>query len=326
MQELHHPARHSLQRGWTLLLVLALALQCATLQAATRPVVVATSSGDAPISQCRQVRGKTSGVATVSTTLAGVPAILRIPARTAQAPIVLWHGFGAPASPQALMDAMPLDDVPAVKVYLGLPLFGRRAPAGGTRELIRRQKKDFAGLLFKPSVVGAADELPAVVHALEQRGCMAAGDRIGLFGFSAGGAAALIALIQHKVAIRSAVVLNASTGLNASIQALQRVTRQKYAWTPAARALAQSTDAVGHAADIARGAPPPAVLIVQGADDTVLPPQPAIALHEALLPYYRGTPDRLRLVLIPGMSHGWANTPSNARLRQMSSVWFLRHT
>ncbi len=44
-------------------------------------------------------------------------------------PIVLWHGFGPPASEQALMEALPLDEVPAVKVYLGLPMFGSRAPA-----------------------------------------------------------------------------------------------------------------------------------------------------------------------------------------------------
>src|SRR5262249_32918078 len=75
------------------------------------------------------------GLQVVSTEPAGVPAILRIPARTQKPPIVLWHGFGPPASEQALLQALPLDDVPAAKVYLGLPLFGKRAPAGGVDEL-----------------------------------------------------------------------------------------------------------------------------------------------------------------------------------------------
>jgi hypothetical protein len=39
------------------------------------------------------------------------------------------------------MEALPLDDVPAVKVYLGLPLFGARAPSGGPGELVQLQWK-----------------------------------------------------------------------------------------------------------------------------------------------------------------------------------------
>jgi hypothetical protein len=66
-------------------------------------------------------------VMTVQTTLAGVPAILRIPKVVRKRPIVLWHGLGPPASESELMKALPLDDVPSVKVYLGLPLFGARA-------------------------------------------------------------------------------------------------------------------------------------------------------------------------------------------------------
>src|SRR5579859_3406137 len=67
------------------------------------------------------------------TTLAGVPAILRIPEHIRKPPIILWHGFGPPASEETMMDALPLDEVDAVKVYLGLPLFGARALAGGTK-------------------------------------------------------------------------------------------------------------------------------------------------------------------------------------------------
>ncbi|MGH8144719.1 MAG: alpha/beta hydrolase family protein [Rhodanobacteraceae bacterium] len=258
----------------------------------------------------------------MNTTLAGVPAILRVPGKVTKPPIILWHGFGPPASPQALMDAMPLDRVPSVKVYLGLPLFGARAPAGGVEELIRRQKQDFAKLLFKPSVVGAAEELPAVIAALERRGCMTPKARIGLFGFSAGGASALIVLAQHKVAVGTAIVLNASTGLDASVNALERVTKQKYAWTPAARMLGKQTDAIRHAEQIAQGNPPPALLIVQGADDTVLTSRPATALYKALLPWYKNSPKRLRLQLMPGVSHGWTDGGAVEKLRRMSAAWF----
>lgn len=261
----------------------------------------------------RQAPGD-DGVLTVSTTLAGVPALLRVPARVDRPPIILWHGFGPPANEAALMQALPLDQVAAVKVYLGLPLFGKRAPPGGTQELRRRQAEDFAMLLFKPAVVGAADELPAVVAALRQRGCLAPGQPVGLMGFSAGGAAALVALIQGKVAVSAAAIVNASTGLSASIHALERVTKQPYAWTPASRALADRTDAVRHAAQIARGDPPPALLIVQGGHDAVLGADTATALDHALRSHYRanGNGARLKLLLVPEMPHGWASDRHDA--------------
>jgi hypothetical protein len=69
------------------------------------------------------------GVVHVRATLAGVPAIVRVPPSITKPPVILWHGFGPPASESALMEALPLDEVPAVKVYLGLPLFGARTPS-----------------------------------------------------------------------------------------------------------------------------------------------------------------------------------------------------
>src|SRR5690349_7028306 len=162
------------------------------------------------------VSASCSGEHIVSTVLAGVPAILRIPARTQKPPIVLWHGFGPPASEAALMDALPLDDVPAVKVYLGLPLFGKRAEPGGVEALKRRQETDVALQVFEPVVAGAAKELPSVLRALQEDGCARSGERIGLFGFSAGGAAVLYALAERDVPIGTAIVLNASIGLSAS--------------------------------------------------------------------------------------------------------------
>lgn len=283
--------------------------------------------GTAVAFRCPRPGQPREAIAVVATRLAGVPAVVRVPRPIAQAPIVLWHGFGAPASEHALMDALPLDDVPAVKVYLGLPLFGARAPAGGNRELARRQARDFAMQLFKPVVVGAADELPAVVASLRRRGCLAAGQGIGLFGFSGGGAAALVALLQRKVKVDTAVLVNASTGLNASVDALQRALGTRYAWTPAARALARQTDAPGHAADIASGKLPPALLIVQGEADNVLGAGAARALRDALVPWYRGSSAaRLGYDAVAGMPHGWAGDPGNAAtVRRLTADWFRRH-
>jgi dienelactone hydrolase len=224
------------------------------------------------------------------------------------------------------MDALPLDDVPAVKVYLGLPLFGARLPAGGAAELGRRQSTDFASLLFEPSVLGAAQELPAVLKALEARGCLKAGDRIGLFGFSAGGAAVLYALAERAVLVSAAVTVNASTGLKASVSALERATKQPYAWTAVARDVATRSNAIGRAKEIATGAPPPALLIVHGMNDATLTPQVAIALHDALAPYYAkaSAESRLRLDLVPGMTHAWADADETVILRKSIAEWFNR--
>lgn len=266
-------------------------------------------------------------VTVVDTTLAGVPATLRIPPSVSKPPIVLWHGFGPPSSERALMASLPLDDVPAIKVYLGLPLFGARAPAEGMAEIARRQDEDMATLVFEPIVVGAATELSAVVAALRDQDCIRAGEAIGLFGFSAGGAAVLLALAERDVPISTAVTLNASTGLSASVAAYERALKRSYSWTPAAREIAKRSDAAGRAADIARGKTPPALLMIHGKDDVMMTPRIAESLHAALLPLYRKTNNeaRVRLEVVPGMAHAWSDAGAMEQLRSLIGDWYRRH-
>ena len=264
-------------------------------------------------------RGET---AIVETRLATVPALVRVPAKVLQPPILLWHGFGPPASEHALMEALPLDDVPAIKVYLGLPQFGAREAPGGREDMMRRQNEDLGRLVFEPIVVGAAQELPSVIAALQELQCMRARDKVGLFGFSAGGAAALIALAEGKAPIGMAVVVNASTGLTASVQAYERATSKKYIWSDYTRELARRTDAVQRAADIARNRP--ALLILHGANDAMLPAQNGVALRDALAPFYRtaGNEQRLRVTLVDGLSHGWADSAHTDEVRRAIADWF----
>jgi predicted esterase len=263
-------------------------------------------------------------VTTAETTLAGVPAMVRVPATVTKAPIVLWHGFGPPASEAALMEALPLDDVPALKVYLGLPLFGKRAEAGGVDALRRRQETDVALRVFEPVVAGAAKELPSVLKALQEEGCAKAGEQIGLFGFSAGGAAVLYALAERDVPIGTAIVLNASIGLSASVAAYERATGKSYAWSDAARDLAGQTDATGRARDVAAGHP--ALLIVQGTSDTMLTPELATSLQGALAPLYRGrNADREQLMLLDGLSHNVTDAAAIDDLRRRVGGWFNRY-
>jgi predicted esterase len=267
------------------------------------------------------------GARIIETTLGDVPAIVRIPRSITKPPIILWHGFGPPDSERALMDALPLDEVPAVKVYLGLPLFGARMPEGGDAELRRRQTTDFASLLFEPAVMGAANELRAVLKVLEIHDCVKAHDPIGLFGFSAGGAAVLFALAEAQVPVSAAVTLNASTGLTASVNAFGRALKQPFAWTDRSRQLARQSDAPGRAQDIAVGNPPPALLIIHGNEDAMLTPQVASTLHDALLPFYQRAKakQRLQLELVPGMTHTWADADHIDALRTSIAAWFDRY-
>jgi pimeloyl-ACP methyl ester carboxylesterase len=268
---------------------------------------------------------RADSVVTKHATLAGVPAIVRVPVSITKPPIILWHGFGPPASEQALMDALPLDDVPALKVYVGLPLFGARAPVAEADSLAKRQSEDYGLRVFEPVVLGAAKELRAVVDALRKQQCMAGNEPIGLFGFSAGGAAVLLALEQHDVLIRAAVTVNAPVSLTASIDALERATKHAYSWTPASRELAKRSDAIQRAKEIAHGNPPPAILLFHGADDTVVTPQGAESLQRALQPFYAHTPERLKLVIAPNVSHDWTAPQTLQSLQAAVEDWFLRY-
>lgn len=262
----------------------------------------------------------------VETRLAGVPAIISIPAAVASRPILLWHGFGSPASEEAVRAALPLDQIPAIKVYLGLPLFGHRAPAEGEPSLGERQIKDYGLLLFGPSAMGAADELPSVVEALRQRQCLEAEGKIDLFGFSASGASVLAALADRKVAIGSAVLINPATGLTGGVAALEKALGRPYEWTPASKALAARSDGIGRAKEIAAGDPPPALLIVTGSADKVVSSDGPRALYDALAPLYQaeGQDSRLKIVELHGLAHDWTDPKIREPVSSIVTGWFQR--
>jgi dienelactone hydrolase len=267
------------------------------------------------------------GSVTLRTTLAGVPAILRVPKVITKPPIVLWHGFGAPASESELLKALPLDEVAAVKIYLGLPLFGPRAPSGGTETLAQRQVADYASLIFEPVVMGAAKELPSVLAALRNRQCLGADQKIGLFGFSAGGAAVLFALAEREVPVQAAVTLNAPNGLSESIEAVEHATKHPYVWTPSTRQLARRSDSIVRAGEIAAGEPPPALLIFHGTADEVVPSRGTLALRDALRPLYAktGNSERLQVVMARDVSHDWTEPQALQEVRALVANWFNQH-
>jgi dienelactone hydrolase len=225
------------------------------------------------------------------------------------------------------MSALPLDDVPAIKVYLGLPLFGARAPAPGTETLAQRQAEDYALRIFDPVVAGAAQELPHVLSALRERKCPGASGKIGLFGFSAGGAAVLIALTDPNLRVSAAVTVNAPAGLKPAIAALERATSLPYKWSPAANQLEQQTDPIAHAREIGARHPPPALLLFHGAEDSIIASADSASLEKTLRPLYSesGHADWLHLVVVPGVGHDWSAPATVQEVRHHVADWFNRY-
>ncbi len=210
--------------------------------------------------------------------IAGVPILLRPPANPnlPASLIILWHGFGVPNSEEMLAEVLPLQQVQAWKAYLGLPSFGKRSPAGGLDEIVRRQMEDYVLQLLLPTIDQAVEELPTVVQALRAR-CHISDRGIGLFGFSAGGAAALLALVESLVPIAAAVLAGVTKDLVSAVATYERGTKQyfsamkaqfpwleerhqRYHWSKASETARQRLDFVAHASDIAQRQPIPAIL------------------------------------------------------------------
>ncbi|HLH25629.1 MAG TPA: prolyl oligopeptidase family serine peptidase [Chloroflexota bacterium] len=242
--------------------------------------------------------------------------------------VLLWHGADPPRSDAALAAAVPLRRLPAWRVYLGMPLYGRRAPAGGFAEVVRLAYQDAVTLVFQPSIGGAVAELPAALDDVRARLGIDAALPLGLFGFSQGGAAALLALCQHEVRFRAAVTWGAAIDLPAVVDAVGNLYGVPYDWTAERRALAErlSTTRCGPAL-AASGA---AILLAFGADDPLPVREPAEQLAAAI----RAAGGVAEARMVPGLAHGFVEQPGQEAAPQgpearavdaLATEWFNRY-
>jgi hypothetical protein len=99
--------------------------------------------------------------------------------------IVAWHLNDPPRSAAAMAAALPLAGVAAWRVYLDLPMHGRRQLPGGLDEFMQLGYEDAVLKAFEPQVTEAVGEFPAVLAKLQVRLPLTDGP-IGLVGASIG--------------------------------------------------------------------------------------------------------------------------------------------
>jgi pimeloyl-ACP methyl ester carboxylesterase len=224
--------------------------------------------------------------------------------------------------------ALPLTEIPAWRVYLGLPMFGSRTPAGGFDEVMNLCAEDIVLKLMGPVVQQAAAEAPAAIAAL--RAELQIGDwPVGVVGGSMGSAVALLLLAEGAIPVEAAALVSPVSQLAPVAQYFNG----SYPWTEGSRSVAQRFDFVARAAEIAGRDPQPAVLLVTGNRDADAFREPAAALRDALLDLYADL-ERVSLVNVPGMGHALAEAPGiepapqTADARRVDAVvteWFRRH-
>jgi hypothetical protein len=101
----------------------------------------------------------------------GVPFLGLPPAAEVDRPplVVAWHLMDPPRTEVAMAAALPLRGLAAWRVYLGLPMHGRRVLPGGAEEFVQRMGADAVRNVYGPVVEQAAAEFPAALAELGDR-------------------------------------------------------------------------------------------------------------------------------------------------------------
>lgn len=275
--------------------------------------------------------------AVVSGVAAGVPYVALPPAGPHDggrpAPLIIaWHLNDPPRSAAAMAAALPLAAVAAWRVYLDLPMHGRRQLPGGLEEFMALGYQDAVLNVFEPEVTQAVDEFPAVLAELRARLPVTSGP-IGVAGASVGALPAQLVMAGGAAQVSAAALISPVIQLAEVVAANERRFGVSYPWSQASRAVAARFDFAARAGEIAAADPQPAVLLVTGAEDDPAFPQQAERLASALRQHY-ADPERVSLVSIPGMKHAFAEepgiepapqTPEAELVEAATTSWFGRY-
>ncbi|MEO3823198.1 hypothetical protein [Actinomadura sp. B10D3] len=217
----------------------------------------------------RPVHGTASGDAYVALPPTAVDAVMSGPTRL----VVAWPGFDPPRTAAALAAAIPMTGVPVWRVYLDLP---GRSPGGlGSGAILESESIEAYGA----AVRNAAERLPAALD--EIRGDLGLPDGpVALAGFSAGAAAALLAVARGAVPVSAAALVAPVVAPSRAARAVEKRSGRDRAWSDRAAALADELDLGSLAAGIAGRDVP--TLLISGGKDRVVPPREITALRDEL--------------------------------------------
>src|ERR1043165_5558337 len=141
----------------------------------------------------------------ITGTAAGVPYTAMRPSVDTGAIVVSWHMIDAPRTDAAFAAALPMHDVPAWRVHLGLPFCGARMVDGSMDAVVERAQRDAVREYFAGFTHQAVAEFPAALA--EVRSQLSTGDGpLFALGGSLGGAVALQA--ATTVSFRAVALVN----------------------------------------------------------------------------------------------------------------------
>ncbi|NSC19974.1 alpha/beta hydrolase [Streptomyces albus subsp. chlorinus] len=253
-------------------------------------------------------------------TAAGVPFTALPPAAGGTAPlIVTWHMLDAPRTDAAFAAALPMNDLPAWRVHLGMPMCGARMVDGSMDAILERARQDPLMAVLHPFVRQAAEEFPAALASLRARLPVDDGP-IGVLGGSLGGAVALRILAESDVPVFAGAVVNAAIRMRSVVELFP----EEYQYDTESEKAVDSLDFVAKAGSIAARAP---LLVVSGELD-----HPALRTDAQDLVAALG--ERSQLLPIPGLAHPLADEPGIEPAPQLPltrevdaglTAWFRRH-
>jgi dienelactone hydrolase len=255
----------------------------------------------------------------ITGTAAGVPFTALAPADGGVAPlIVTWHMLDAPRSNAAFAAALPMDDLPAWRVHLGMPMCGARMVNGTMDAGLQLMREDVLMAYLYPFVRQAVEEFPPALAALRRQLPVDDGS-IGVLGGSLGGAVALRILADTDIPVFAGAVVNAAVRMRSVVALFP-----DYRYDTESERAVDSLDFIAKAETIASRAP---LLVVSGEQD-----YPALRADALRLAGAVGK--QAEFLSIPGLAHPLADEPGIEPAPQSSlaqevdaglTAWFQRH-
>jgi dienelactone hydrolase len=251
---------------------------------------------------------------------AGVPFTALPPAddRSRQL-IVTWHMLDAPRSDAAFAAALPMNNLPAWRVHLGMPMCGARMVDGSMDAGLELMRKDVLMSFLYPFVQQATEEFPAALASIRTQLPVDDGP-IGVLGGSLGGAVALRILADTAIPVFAAAVVNAAIRMRSVVDLFPG----NYAYDAESEKAVDSLDFVAKARTIADRAP---LLVVSGELD-----HPDLRADASRLVDAVG--EQAELLSIPRLAHPLADEPGIEPAPQSPSArevdagltaWYRRH-